>query len=187
MGYGKKKDKVIFIEGKNIILRPLQRKDINFRYLKWINDPEVTKFMTTGVFPTTLKELENYYKGLNKHNNIMLAIIIKSNKRHIGNIKLGNINWVHRYADLGIMIGEKKYWGKEYGVEAIKLILDYAFGRLNLNKVILGVYAIHTSAIRAYQKIGFKIEGKIKKIFFMDGEWVDKFIMGILKEEFESK
>ena len=66
------------------------------------------------------------------------AILNKKTGAHIGNIKLGDINWIHRFSELGIMIGDKRYWGKGYGEEACKLVLAYAFDRLNLNKVILG-------------------------------------------------
>ena len=184
----KNNPKVVFLTGKKVLLRPLQEGDINERYLSWLNDQEVTKYMTTGVFPATLKELQDFCKKIkNSKNDLIFAIANKRNNLHIGNIKLGGINWIHRFADLGIMIGDKKYWGKGYGVESCNLLLEYAFKRLNLNKVILGVYAMHASAIKTYQRIGFKIEGRLKKLFFIDGRWTDEFIMGILRENFKDK
>ena len=99
-------------------------------------------------------------------------------------IKLDNINWVHQYASLGIMIGDKKSWGRGHGREAVDLLLDYAFRRLNLNKVTLGVYGNHKSAIKSYLKSGFKIEGRIKKLLNYEGKYVDKVVMGILKKEY---
>jgi RimJ/RimL family protein N-acetyltransferase len=82
------------------------------------------------------------------------------------------------------MIGEKKYWGKGYGQEACKSLLKYAFNNLNLNKVILGVYENHKPAIRAYQKIGFKIEGRIENLLNFEGKYVNKIIMGISRQKF---
>jgi RimJ/RimL family protein N-acetyltransferase len=176
---------VPFLVGSKVILRPLVEKDINKKYLNWINDPEVTRYMETGTFPTTLQDLREFYDKIkNSRSDVIFAICDKRVKKHIGNIKLGNINWVHRYADLGIMIGDKNYWGKGYGQEACRLLLEYAFNRLNMNKVILGVFANHKSAIKAYRKAGFTIEGRIKYIFNVKGKFVDKILMGITQKEF---
>lgn len=181
----KRKAEIVFLEGKKIILRPLSKEDINEKYLSWLNDEEVTRYTDTGTFPTTLEELKGFYKQVSKSkNSVMFAIIVKSSGKHIGNIKLGGINWVHRFADLGIMIGEKKYWNKGYGKEACGLLLEYAFRRLHLNKVILGVFGNHNSAIMAYQSVGFKIEGRFKKMLNLNGKYVDKVMMGINQYNF---
>ncbi len=181
-----KKRKIVFLEGDRIMLRPLCERDINRKYLSWINDKEITKYMATGTFPTTFKELRSFYDKIAKSKtDVMFVILDKKHNLHIGNIKLGNINWVHRFADLGIMIGEKKYWGKGYGQEACRLGLGYAFDKLNLNKIILGVYASHKPAIKTYQKVGFKIEGRIKKLLNFEGNYVDKLIMGVSRSEFK--
>lgn len=173
-----------FLTGKKICLRPIKASDINRRYLSWLNDAEVTKYIETGQFPVTKKDLETFYKEIKKsRTDVMFAMIEKKTGSHIGNIKLGGINWVHRYADLGIMIGDKKYWGKGCGAEACTLLLEYAFNRLNLNKVFLGIYATHKKAIRTYQKSGFKIEGKLKNMLIIDGKYTDKILMGILASE----
>jgi RimJ/RimL family protein N-acetyltransferase len=180
--------KAKFIEGKNIALRPMQASDINDRYLSWLNDRKVTEYMETGIFPSSLDDLKGFYKKMSQSkNDVMFTIITRKGSVHIGNIKLGGINWIHRYADLGIMVGDKKYWGKGYGTEACRLMLEYAFNVLNLNKVILGVYAPHQSAIKAYQKAGFRMEGRYKKIYNCRGKFVDKICMGILKSEFTEK
>lgn len=178
-------DKNVFLKGGRIILCPLGKQHINRRYLSWLNDPEVTKFMETGLFPTTDKALEDFYRDIVKSKTgVMFAILTRRNNAHIGNIKLDRISWIHRYGTLGIMIGEKECWGKGYGQEACRLVLEHAFKRLNLNKVTLGVYAIHKSALRAYEAAGFKTEGRVKDILYFDGRYVDKIIMGISKNEF---
>lgn len=174
-----------FLAGKKICLRPITASDINRKYLSWLNDAEVTKYIETGQFPVTKKDLEAFYNELKKSKtDVMFAIIEKKTGSHIGNIKLGGINWVHRYTDLGIMIGDKKHWGKGCGAEACTLLLEYAFNRLNLNKVFLGIYATHTSAIKTYQKAGFRIEGKLKNMLIIDGKYTDKILMGILSSEY---
>lgn len=174
-----------YLVGKKIYLRPISPKDINKKYLSWLNDAEVTKYMETRFRPPKLKDLEDYYKKIsNSKNNEMFAIVVRAKHEYIGNIKLGSISLNHRYADLGIMIGEKKYWGKGYGQEACRLLLKYAFKVLDLNKVILGVYGNHKPAIRAYERIGFKTEGRIRKLLNFENRYVDKLIMGISSQEF---
>jgi RimJ/RimL family protein N-acetyltransferase len=171
--------------GQRVYLRPLEKSDINKRYLAWINDSEIGKFLEVNLFPTTKNELLDYYKQIKRNRtNLIFAIVTKDKNRHIGNIKLGDINYIHRYADLGIMIGEKDFLGKGYGREAVLLLLDYAFNRLNLNKVILAVYSNHKIAIKCYSRIGFKIEGRIKDLLYFQGKYVDKVLMGISRSEF---
>ena len=174
-----------FLAGNKICLRPIRASDINRKYLSWLNDAEVTRYLETGQFPVTKKDLEAFYIGIKKSKtDVMFAMIEKKTGSHIGNIKLGGINWIHRYADLGIMIGDKKYWGKGCGAAACMLLLEYAFNRLNLNKVFLGIYATHKHAIKTYQKAGFRIEGKLKNMLIIDGEYTDKVLMGILNSEY---
>lgn len=178
--------KKITLPGENIILRPLALSDANSSYLKWLKDKEVMRFMETRAAGYTLKDLRKYVKKMTTSgNSAIFAIIAKDAGIHIGNIKLGGINFFHRYANLGIMIGDKKYWSKGYAVEACRSLLRYAFRELNLNKITLGVYAAHLAAIRAYQKAGFKIEGRFKKMLNLEGKYVDKIVMGISCDEFK--
>ncbi len=176
-----------FVDGTKIMLRPLREADVNDRYLSWLNDGEVTRFMEAGTFPVTARELREFYERTSKsRTDVLFAIVAKETGLHIGNIKLGSINWVHRFADLGIMIGDKQYWAKGCGQEACSLLLKYAFGSLNLNKVTLGVYGNHETAIKAYEKVGFQIEGRITGLLNFEGRYVDKVIMGISQQQFSS-
>ena len=174
-----------FVDGVKISLRPLREADLGQRYLSWLNDGEVTRFLEVGTFPVTARELREFYQNVSKSKtDVLFAIVDKETDLHIGNIKLGGINWVHRFADLGIMIGDKEYWNKGYGEEACKLLLRFAFENLNLRTVTLGVYGNHVAGKKAYEKVGFQIDGRIKGYFNCHGEYVDKVIMSISKERF---
>ena len=177
--------KVPFILGEKVYLRPLEKKDLNERYLSWLNDPEVTRYLETGIFPSTMDQLEKYYQQVSgSSSQVILAIIDKDSDEHIGNVKLGPINWVHRKAAFGIMIGEKKFWAKGFGTEATRLIIEYGFFRLNLHRIYLGVFAEHKGAIRSYEKVGFKIEGCMREDLFQDGQYKDHLWMGLLRSEY---
>ena len=177
-----------FIVGEKIYLRGLERADLEGAYFDWLNDREVTKFLESGRFPSTKEAMEEYYNNTAlSNNNAMFAVVDKKADKHIGNIKLGPVNWITRIASLGIMIGDKESWGKGYGTEAIRLVLDYAFNRLNLHKVTAGIAAIHKASIKAFEKAGFTIEGHAKSQFYLDGEYSDSLYLGITREDYLEK
>ena len=174
-----------FLAGERIYLRALEESDVSGPYLDWLNDYEVTRYLETGSFPTTEDALQKYVRTIQTPNNVMLAIIEKESGAHVGNIKLGSIQGTHRRADVGILIGDKRAWGKGYGHEATELMLEYGFRRLNLHKITLGVYADHEGAVKSYQKLGFAIEGTLREHLFRDGTFHDEYVMGILRADYE--
>jgi [ribosomal protein S5]-alanine N-acetyltransferase len=180
------KNRKTFVEGKMVLLRPLERADLNERYLSWLNDPEVTRYTETGTFPSTAEDLDNYYRSITgSRNDVLLAIEEKKSGRHIGNVKLGPIHWVHRVATFGILIGEKEFWGKGLGMEATRLMVEYGFRRLNLHRIDLGVFAEHEAAVHCYEKVGFKIEGRLRQDLFHDGQFKDRLWMGLLRSDYK--
>jgi ribosomal-protein-alanine N-acetyltransferase len=179
-------DNKAFAEGSLVILRPLERTDLNERYLSWLNDPAVTRYTETGIFPSTAEDLDNYYRSVSgSKSDVMLAVLDKKSGRHIGNVKLGPIHWVHRRATFGILIGEKEFWGKGVGLDATRLMVEYGFQRLNLHRIDLGVFAEHEAAVRCYEQAGFKVEGRMREDLFLDGEYKDRIRMGLLCSEYK--
>jgi [ribosomal protein S5]-alanine N-acetyltransferase len=177
--------KPAFAEGSLVLLRPLERTDLNERYLNWLNDPEVTRYTETGIFPSSAEDLDNYYRSMSgSRNDVLLAVEDKQSGKHIGNVKLGPIHWLHRSATFGILIGEKEFWGKGVGLEATRLMVEYGFERLNLHRIDLGVFAEHVAAVRCYEQAGFKLEGRLREDLFHDGEYKDRLWMGLLRSEY---
>jgi RimJ/RimL family protein N-acetyltransferase len=105
--------------------------------------------------------------------------------RVIGDIGLDGILWNHGDAWVGIGIGEKEYWGKGYGTDAMRVILRYAFTELNLHRVSLTVFEYNPRAIRSYEKAGFVPEGREREAVFRSGKHWDMIFMSILREEWE--
>ncbi len=177
-------DKTYFIIGEKICLRGLERSDLEGRYLDWINDPEVTTFMTAGLFPQTMEKLERYFSSIsNDQYGVYFAIVDKSNGKHIGNAKLENIDWINRRCEFGILVGEKSYWGKGVATEATALAVEYAFTKLNLRKVQLEVVEDNIAAVKCYEKVGFKKEGLLREMNHFRGKYLNVICMGILKSE----
>lgn len=171
------------IHGKNVVLRPLLMSDAK-NFCLWLSDPEVTVFLQIhGEPPPTLSEEKKYIistkKDLSKR---QFSIVVAG--VHIGTLALSSISKKDRRAEFGIFIGDKKYWGQGCGTEAGKLLLHYAFHTLKLHRVYLSVIGYNIRAIKSYEKIGFRIEGRERQHFFRKGHYHDKIIMGILKNEF---
>lgn len=178
--------KTEFARGSRLYLRPLEREDLNARYLSWLNDPEVTRYMEAGTFPITTRDLERFYDEVTgSRNQVILAVADEKSGQHIGNVKLGPIHWIHRSAAFGIMIGDKKFWGKGAGLEATRLMVEYGFGRLNLRRIDLGVFADHDAAVCCYEKVGFKVEGRMRESLYREGKYVDRLGMALLRSEYK--
>ena len=104
----------------------------------------------------------------------------------IGVVALGDVQWMHQCAMLGIAIGDPAYWGKGYGSDAIDLMLRYAFLELNLYRVWLTTIAYNERAKRAFEKAGFRPEGAWREMIHRDGKRFDVLHYGLLRHEWEA-
>lgn len=169
------------IVGEKIYLRALEIEDVNGFY-HWLNDQEVSRYTSHGVFPVTREDEEKWLSDVTKNKNtIVLAIIDKKTDIHIGNCAIQKINWIARHGEFAIIIGEKKFWGKGIGTEVAKLLIGHAFKSLNLNKVWLGVNAQNKGAVRSFEKAGFVREGVLRQEIYRNGRYYDVVRMSILK------
>jgi len=180
----KRKDNSPFISGDRVYLRELKVEDVGQEYYRWMNDPEVTQYLESRFNPNPMDALREYVKSIElDQNNILSAICLKENDRHIGNIKLGSINWIHRFADVGLLIGEKDCWRQGYASEVIGCLVHYAFDVLNLHKLTAGCYAAHQASLKAFQKNGFQIEGNRQKQYICNGIYTDAVMLGLINSE----
>lgn len=176
-----------FIEGKTFYLRALEESDLDGPYLKWLRDPEVTRYMTAGLFPQTKKDLRSFYeKAVLDRNAVYFAIIDKKTNKHIGNVKLDKIDQINRRCEFGILIGDKKYWGKGLCHEVTKLVVEYAFTKLNLRKVCTATVEENKAAAKCYKSVGFKVEGVLREMHHdhTTNKYVNHVVFGLLKREF---
>ena len=114
---------------------------------------------------------------------IQFAIRTLADDRLIGFVGLDGISWTHGDSFIGIGIGDRAYWGKGYGTDAMRVLLRYAFTELNLYRLSLNVFSYNTRAIRTYEKVGFVVEGRMREALLRDGQYHDLVFMGILREE----
>lgn len=170
---------------ERLYLKRLNCSYVSDYYTQWLNDAEVNRFLETkGGY--TKEGLACYLKKIEKDNILAWAIHLKSDGRHIGNIKIDPINERHRHGEYGILIGDKGVWGKGYGEEASKSVFSHVFTTPPfLRKVTLGVVKRNNAAVKLYAKMGFVIEGIYKSHALHSGEWHDVLRMSLFKESYE--
>jgi RimJ/RimL family protein N-acetyltransferase/methionyl-tRNA formyltransferase len=148
------------IEGKKVTLRTLTLADCNERYLDWLNDPDVNRYLETRFQIQTQETIRAYAKAMESSaNDYLFAIEENEGGTHIGNCKIGAINWHHRNADISYFIGQKGLWGKGLATEAIRLATDFAIKKLGLYHIRAGAYEANIGSIKALRKAGYAFDG----------------------------
>jgi RimJ/RimL family protein N-acetyltransferase len=152
--------------------------------LRWLNDFEVLRTMSR-VRPMTLEALEGHYDRCSKADDeVHFTIYERATLRPIGVANLTGI--AGRTATFAIAIGERECWGKGYGTEATRLVLDYGFNALGLHNIMLTVYSYNERGIRAYRRAGFREIGRRRQAVQLGGGLHDLVYMDCLATEFES-
>jgi len=113
----------------------------------------------------------------------VIEAIEGASTKPIGSCGLHQINQKDRNAIFGIVIGEKDYWSKGYGVEAARLIINYGFQQLNLHRISSSAIAFNERSIKLHEKVGFREEGHLRQAMFKNGQYYDRVEFGILREE----
>jgi RimJ/RimL family protein N-acetyltransferase len=163
------------LAGTLVFLRPLAEEDATDAYAAWLNDPEVNRWLETH--SVTLPELRAYIREKRESPHaLLLGIFWKETGQHIGNVKLEPIDREKREATIGILIGEKAFWGKGVATEATNLATEHAFSALGMRAVTLGVIPENTAAIRVYEKCGFTRVRIDAKAVNHDGVLYDRWV-----------
>jgi len=174
------------LKGEKVILRAMRREDLP-RLLQFNNDVEVE--LAGGgdpPMPQSLDRLEaEFNQQVSSGGRDGASFAIEADGQLIGSCGLFNFDSTAHTCELGIGIGDKVYWGKGYGREAINLLVEYAFHYRNFHKVWLRVLGNNARAIKAYQAVGFTEEGRLRQHVWINGTYDDLVHMGILRSEWD--
>lgn len=177
------------IFGKRIRLRGVEREDLPL-FVEWLNDPEVIEGLIF-MHPLSLEEEKQWFENLadRPQSERPLAIEIQDGEqwRIIGNCGFHNISQINRSSEVGIFIGDKSLWNYGYGTETMQLLLKHGFETLNLNRISLVVYDDNLRAIRAYEKAGFVLDGRLRQAKYKNGRYGDELIMSVLRTEWDAR
>lgn len=174
------------LSGKKVALRAMEREDLK-RLHELHANVELVLLGTNSWEPEPLaaweKEFDKHVEDEDKSD-----FVIEVDGKVIGHI--GLVRWRNRRAgtaELGVGINDPEYVGKGYGRDAINVLLDWAFRIQNYRRVLLHTNATNERAIRAYRACGFIEEGRLREDDYVDGQYVDTLVMGILRAEWEAR
>lgn len=178
---GQNQSGVVFLRGDRVILRPVSVEDVPLM-LKWINNPNVRKYLSVP-FPTTEGEEMEWIENLHKRKQNDVTLAIEVDGKIIGTMGLHRIHWRNRVATTGTLIGEEDFWGKGYGTEAKMHLLNYAFNTLNLRKICSSVLAFNERSYRYGLRCGYREEGRLKQHHFHDGQYHDEILLAVFRDD----
>lgn len=172
--------------GKKVCLRPFGKDDVPY-IQRWSNDAEIRK-LTGEVAPMSRVEAEKFYRELCADKERMwFVIVLKKGNRVIGEAGLLRMFKPWRCTDMTVIIGEKDEWGKGYGTEAGRLLLEFAFKQLHFHRISVGVVGLNHRALRFWEGLGFKKEGVERDGYYYDNKFSDFIMMSILEDEYRKK
>ncbi|HTR55143.1 MAG TPA: GNAT family protein [Kofleriaceae bacterium] len=167
---------------RTVRLRALSTNDLE-TLRAFVNDEEVLR-LSNVYKPISDAQQESWWRAVNSDPHaVWFGIEIVSDHRLIGTCCLVDIELISRQAELRIRIGSPATWGRSLGSEACSALVEYGFHQLGLNRIWLRVAANHDRAIRLYEKLGFKAEGRLRDAMYLQGAHVDVVLMALLRAE----
>jgi len=168
----------------DVILRRPEPCDLEALYQQK-NDAEIAAMLggfTTGYSRQDISSWLEYHRQ--KDNEVIWAIVRTPDENCIGHVGLYEIDFRVRAAEFAILIGDRTEWGKGIGKACTKFVVNYGFSELNLNRIHLSVLSSNGKAIRLYEQIGFRIEGRLRQAQYKNGQYLDVLVLALLREEF---
>lgn len=171
------------LKGDKVVLRAIEDEDLP-AFARWANDLEV-ELLGGGDPPTpqSVAHVRSEHERRDKESSDNVNFAIEADGKLIGMVGLFRTDTTARTSELGIVIGEREYWGRGYGQDAIRTVVDYAFRHRNYQRVWLTVTDSNARALNAYKRCGFVEEGRLRSHIWNDGAHRDLVCMGILREE----
>jgi RimJ/RimL family protein N-acetyltransferase len=171
------------IVGRLVVLRR-HRPDNIKAFRRWYSDPEVARLTRYQQNSLSADEIERFfYSRIMGPDALAMAIHVRETERLIGTCAFSQLDGDNGSTLFHITIGEHDAWGRGYGSEATDLMVAHAFERLALHRVALTVFEYNLRAIRAYEKCGFRVEGRAREAVFRDGRYWDEIHMSVLADE----
>jgi len=174
-------------------LRPVSENDLE-QVLTWLHDVDVNATLALRA-PVSMSEERTWLASLDGSKTDKVFTMFRkggddagaSFDEAIGGIGLHAIDAFNGSCTCGLYFGRKDLWGQGYATEALRLLLDFAFGNLRLHRVELEVFSTHNAALRVYEKTGFVREGVRRHALYKNGVYVDHVVMSVLEDEWRKR
>lgn len=173
---------MIILKSENFSLSTMTAADVTDEYISWLNDKKINQFLEVRHKVPTREEGIAFVQKFDQKSSFMFAIRENINQKMIGTITL-SVDLYNKTASYGYLIGDCNFWGSKAAVEAISLLLNFAFDEIKLRKVTGGAYLGNIGSIFNFKKMGFVQEGRLRAAGVIDEKEVDILLFGILKSE----
>lgn len=160
------------LEADELRIVPFESRHFTDRYISWLNDPEVVRYSEQRHIKHTRDTCQRYIESFHNTSNQLLAIEVRGELDHIGNISI-SIDVPNALADVAILVGEKKAWGKGYGLQAWSLVLNELLADEMIRKVTAGTMAENKPMLALMEKSGMQIEAVRPRHFLLEGKEAD--------------
>lgn len=175
------------MKNKRVYLRALEPEDYK-RSVVWRNDDEIWSMLGgRKYYVSEAYEQKWVNDAIFNSRDIRLAVCDAETDTYIGNVYLTDIDYVNKSAESHILIGDKDYWGKGIATDAYRLLLEYAFEELGLNRIEALVLDTNTASIRMHKKCGYMEEGIKRSSIYKNGTYHNQIILSILRSEYDTK
>jgi len=172
-----------YVVGTCVYLRHPTEDDVQGRWHEWLSDEQTTTWLGARYWPNSREAQREFYEGIKRSKDrLVLSIVDKATNRHIGVCNLSGIDWVHRYADFAVIIGEPEFRTGPCVVDAMALLLRTAFLRLNLRVVKGGYMAGNETTETILKLFRFDEVGRFKNLFWHNGAYVDSILVMLDRE-----
>ena len=175
------------IAGRYVTLRRPHAHDMS-AVVRWYRDPEIARLTRYQTRPMTTAEVQRFFEQrLMSPDALAYSIVESAADRLVGFTTFSALDIDNGSVMFHITLGERDAWGRGLGTEATELMLEHAFERLGLHRVGLSVFSYNERAIRAYEKAGFVVEGRLRDAILRDGRYFDEIQMGALASEWTGR
>lgn len=171
--------------GKKVMFREYQEDDLA-HMMDWINDEEIVQFLSDRfLYPQSSQQVKQFLNKAMSEEWSGFVISDRETGDYLGQIDFINIDHKNGSAELALVIGDTNNSSKGIGTEATKMMLDFGFKHLRLNRIELSCWDYNERAINLYNKLGFKEEGRKRESRYFKGKFHDEVFFGILREEWK--
>ncbi|WP_029896954.1 GNAT family N-acetyltransferase [Desulfohalovibrio reitneri] len=173
-----------YMVGKRVYLRHPTPEDVEGRWHEWLSDEETTLWLGSRYWPNCLENQRAFYESITKgKERMVLSVVDIETDRHIGVCNLSGINWLHRYTDMAVVIGEKEYRTGPYVLECVSMLLQIAFLRLNLRIVKGGYLACNESSKAILDVFRFREVGRYENLIWCNGAYTDNVMVMLHRDD----
>jgi RimJ/RimL family protein N-acetyltransferase len=180
------------LSGPLVLLEPLTERHVTKEYLRWLADPEVTRYLDVRFQqPQTEQAILDYVNSFyGQVERYAWAICLRETRTMVGTATIPRVDRIHLTAGIGLMIGDQRAWGTGAGPQALELIVEFAFESLRLRRLAEHNVAINHRSNFMLRRAGFRHEGTLRSAYRLSmdrDEWVDGLEFGLLADEWRAR